>query len=163
MTGRASTARDDAPTTEAAPIVAWPRLVPERLHGGIAGYYERRAAAHGDYPPEWPGVAWLVKTLAGWRCARCGHAHEPTTGFCLTVHHLDGDKRNLWDWNLAALCQRCHLRIQARVAFFQDWYLDHSPWMARHVIAYNAWAAARERPLLTLAGVAPRDYSMEWA
>ncbi|GAH88897.1 unnamed protein product, partial [marine sediment metagenome] len=28
----------------------------------------------------------------------------------LTVHHLDGNKANCEDWNLAALCQRCHLR-----------------------------------------------------
>lgn len=33
----------------------------------------------------------------------------------LTVHHLDGDKLNCRWWNLAALCQRCHLSIQGRV------------------------------------------------
>lgn len=31
----------------------------------------------------------------------------------LTVHHLDGNKGNCEKWNLAALCQICHLFIQA--------------------------------------------------
>jgi hypothetical protein len=29
----------------------------------------------------------------------------------LTVHHIDGDKKNSTKQNLIALCQRCHLRL----------------------------------------------------
>ncbi|MDD5305410.1 MAG: hypothetical protein PHS14_20110, partial [Elusimicrobia bacterium] len=51
----------------------------------------------------------------------------------LTVHHLDGNKANVRLWNLAALCQVCHLVIQGRVAFYQSYPFPHTPWMARHV------------------------------
>ena len=40
---------------------------------------------------------------------------EPQKQRVLTVHHLDGDKANIRWWNLVALCQVCHLIIQAKV------------------------------------------------
>ena len=128
----------------------------------LAERLERVGAETGEYPPEWPAVARLVKELAGWKCERCRHPHGPSP-WVLTVHHLDGNKHNLNDWNLAALDQRCHLQVQARVNFNQDWPFDHSPWMARHVAGYNEWAAARHLPLLTLVGVGPElDYTTYW-
>ncbi len=88
-----------------------------------------------DYPANWPEIAGRIKQAAGWRCERCKHPHDVTTGHVLTVHHLDGQKANFADWNLAALCQRCHLAIQGRVkmdqGFFDsilpvsDWFLPH--------------------------------------
>jgi hypothetical protein len=145
-------------------LIAWPVQVPGHIPGGMAASIERERALGGKYPIEWPGVAWLVKTMAGWICERCGHRHDPDprTGFVLTVHHLDGNKANLQHWNLAALCQKCHLRIQNRVNFMQDWPFEHSPWMARHVADYNEWAALRGFPLLSLIGIAARDYANEW-
>jgi hypothetical protein len=80
----------------------------------------------------------------------------------LTVHHLDEVKSNLQSWNLAALCQRCHLRIQARVKFYQLWPFAHSPWMARHVAEYNEWARANGQHEMPLIGVVERDYTHEW-
>lgn len=68
----------------------------------------------GEYPLNWNEIAAQVKADAGNRCIRCGHANEFETGYVLTVHHLDGDKSNCRWWNMAALCQRCHLRIQGR-------------------------------------------------
>ncbi|MCZ7545740.1 MAG: HNH endonuclease [Anaerolineae bacterium] len=65
------------------------------------------------YPSAWPQIAARVKAAAGWRCAHCGHAHDPATRHTLTVHHLDGDPGNCADANLVALCQRCHLHVQA--------------------------------------------------
>ena len=57
----------------------------------------------------------------------------------LTVHHLDGNKANCEAWNLAALCQRCHLHIQGKVKmdqlFFED-ILDVSPWFKPHLEGY---------------------------
>ena len=86
----------------------------------------------GDYPPDWPEIAREVKEAAGWRCERCHHVHEPAAGYTLTVHHLDMDKPNVARWNLAALCQRCHLRIQGKVDFEQQYMLPHSAWMVPH-------------------------------
>lgn len=57
----------------------------------------------------------------------------------LTVHHLDGDKTNCRWWNLAALCQRCHLRIQRRVQMERVWPWEHSDWFKPYVAGYYAW------------------------
>lgn len=69
----------------------------------------------GEYPSEWPAIAKLVKDDANWQCVRCDYPHDVASGHCLTVHHFDGNKSNCDRWNLMALCQRCHLSIQARV------------------------------------------------
>jgi len=86
-----------------------------------------------DYPANWPEIALEIKCAAGWRCERCGHEHDIGSGHVLTVHHLDGDKANCAAWNLAALCQRCHLSIQGRVKFGQGYMFEHSDWMRPHV------------------------------
>ena len=83
----------------------------------------------GDYPADWPEIARRVKDAADWICIRCKHIHDPPGGYMLTVHHLDMDKANCEEWNLAALCQRCHLRIQGRVDFEQVYMFEHTPWM----------------------------------
>jgi hypothetical protein len=57
----------------------------------------------------------------------------------LTVHHLDGDKGNLRWWNLAALCQRCHLEIQAKVMMDRVYPFEHSDWFKPFVAGYYAW------------------------
>lgn len=69
----------------------------------------------GGYPDNWREVAQAIKDLAGWHCEKCGHHHNPRAGYMLGVHHIDGDKGNNLDTNLIALCQRCHLRAQARL------------------------------------------------
>lgn len=148
-------------------IFVWPVQAPTRIPGGLAATIEKERAAKGDYPPEWPAVAWLVKTIAGWKCERCGHPHSGTMadGFGLTVHHLDKNKWNLEHWNLAALCQRCHLKIEHRVNFYQVWMFEHSRWMAIHVADYNEWVLRQPTPrppLLPLYGIIDRDYSQEW-
>ena len=70
-----------------------------------------------QYPENWKEVAEEVKDRAHWQCVRCDHIHERETWHILTVHHFDGDKRNCEWWNLLALCQRCHLKVQAKF----DW------------------------------------------
>ncbi len=136
----------------------------------------------GEYPPEWPALSLRLKQESGWRCERCGHPDDPNVrrmlspgpwpfppgrlpcdARCthapdgkqrmLTVHHLDGNKANLELWNLAVLCQACHLSVQARVDFYRPYFLPHTPWMARHVEGYNRWAVEHGRPLLPLSGV----------
>jgi hypothetical protein len=56
----------------------------------------------------------------------------------LTVHHLDGNKANCRWWNLAALCQRCHLQIQGRVQMARVWPWEHSEWFRPYVAGYYA-------------------------
>ena len=90
------------------------------------------------YPPNWNEIAREVKDAAGWRCVRCGHPHDPAAGYCLTVHHLTLDPANCAFWNLAALCQRCHLTIQARVVMERVWYRPHSEWFKPHAAGYYA-------------------------
>lgn len=114
-----------------------------------------------NYPPNWAEIAAQVKEQAGWRCMRCGHPHEmpgwrivcdeqcdPVRHIgglddgrqrILTTHHLDGDKSNCRWWNLAALCQVCHLQIQAKVKMAQVWPWEHSEWMKPYAAGYYAW------------------------
>ena len=65
-----------------------------------------------DYPENWQEIARRVRMAAGTRCEKCGSPSIP--GRILTVHHLDGNKANCADDNLVALCQVCHLHVQAK-------------------------------------------------
>ena len=97
-----------------------------------------------DYPADWPEIARRVKDAADWHCIRCGHRHEVDTGYVLTVHHIDMDKANCRWWNLAALCQRCHLTVQARVDVRQPWIFEHSDWFKPYAAGYYAFAILGE-------------------
>jgi 5-methylcytosine-specific restriction endonuclease McrA len=91
----------------------------------------------GEYPPQWTKeFRDAIRAKAGNKCERCGHPHDPENGYCLTVHHLDNNKSNIEEWNLAALCQRCHLTIQGRVNLAQGWMFDHSDWFRPHLEGY---------------------------
>lgn len=92
-----------------------------------------------NYTEDWPAIALAVKNAAGWKCVRCGHAHEPETGYCLTVHHLTIDPANNRWWNTAALCQRCHLQIQSKVVMERIWMFEHSEWFKPYVAGYYAF------------------------
>jgi hypothetical protein len=90
------------------------------------------------YPANWPEIAKKCKDDAGWRCVRCGHYHDPETGYALTVHHLTMEPSNCEWWNLAALCQRCHLTIQSKVIMERVWLYEHSEWFKPYVAGYYA-------------------------
>ncbi|MCP3903133.1 MAG: HNH endonuclease [Planctomycetes bacterium] len=92
-----------------------------------------------EYPQDWPEIAESVKDAAQWRCIRCEHPHDPATGYCLTVHHLDGNKSNCRWWNLTALCQRCHLSVQARVVIRQQYPLEHKEWFKPYAAGWYAF------------------------
>lgn len=87
----------------------------------------------GEYPADWRKIANSIKSSACWQCERCGRAHDTAAGYCLTVHHFDGDKGNCERWNLMALCQRCHLSVQARVNPAVPIMFDPSPWSMPHI------------------------------
>lgn len=117
------------------------------------------AKPKGEYASDWHATAKLVKEDAGCRCVRCGESHCPSLGFCLTVHHFDGDKSNNARWNLMALCQRCHLSVQGRVDPEVPLLLEPSDWIRPYLAGmYEAgvgvagptydlatWKAAYER------------------
>jgi 5-methylcytosine-specific restriction endonuclease McrA len=61
----------------------------------------------------------------------------------LTVHHLRlgaDAKRDLRWWNLAALCQRCHLSVQSRVQMERIWPWPHSDWFKPYAAGWYAWS-----------------------
>lgn len=106
-----------------------------------------------DYPANWPDIARAVKDAAGWRCLCCGHPHETPTrrvrcdDGCnvkrhggqlndgrqrvLTVHHANGNKADCRPQNLLALCQVCHLSVQAWFNPQQLPLLPLPTWLAR--------------------------------
>jgi hypothetical protein len=92
----------------------------------------------GVYPPDWDEIARATKDEADWNCIRCGHAHDPKAGYTLTVHHLDLNPANCAWWNIPALCQRCHLRIQNKVVMERRWMFEHSEWFRPYVAGYYA-------------------------
>lgn len=121
-----------------------------------------------DYiePAERKALHNAVRAAVGNRCIRCGHPegdklghrgadgawiHVPMqcTTDCthlrdgklriLTVHHLDGDKANNRWWNLLALCQVCHLQVQARVIPERPWLFPHTAWFRVYVAGFYAW------------------------
>ena len=97
-----------------------------------------KRSKHGaSYPVDWPKISNSIKETHGWKCERCGHSHDVESGYVLTVHHLDMDPSNNAEWNLACLCQRCHLSIQGRVVFCQSYMLEHSEWMKPHVEGFE--------------------------
>ena len=96
----------------------------------------------GEYPDDWPEIARKVKDEEGWICERCKTPHDPDprTGNTLTVHHLDADKSNCARWNLAALCQRCHLRMEHKVCMDQiPFAFRIAPWFRKH---WEGWLQA---------------------
>jgi hypothetical protein len=68
------------------------RLAPERVLARSA-------------PAGWPTVSWVVRAQADFTCEHCGRRRGPggLGEEALGVHHLDGDRFNLWDWNLVPL------------------------------------------------------------
>lgn len=72
------------------------------------------------YPKDWREISQRIRQQARWQCQKCGAVHgdpHPLTGsnVVLTVAHLDHNPANCSDLNLMALCQRCHLRYDARL------------------------------------------------
>jgi hypothetical protein len=71
--------------------------------------------------------------------------HQPVLAHwrVLTVHHLrlgHDAKRDLRWWNLAALCQRCHLQIQGKVVMERVWPWPHSNWFKPYAAGWYAHA-----------------------
>ncbi|MDB4876414.1 MAG: hypothetical protein JWM41_2860 [Gemmatimonadetes bacterium] len=125
-----------------------------------------RLPISGDYSADWAAVSLQTRDEAGWRCVRCRHAFDSKTGRPLHcdaecdprrcravriadrggshnygVHHLDGDKSNNRWWNRLALCNSCHLYVQASVIPERLFMFTHSPWFVPYVCGYYAHVA----------------------
>lgn len=77
----------------------------------------------------WQGGVYDARVEARWRV--------------LTVHHLrlgQDAKRDLRWWNLAPLCQRCHLAIQGKVLMERVWPWPHSEWFRPYAAGWYAHA-----------------------
>lgn len=123
-----------------------------------------RLQIRGSYPPDWPAIAAGVKRAADCRCIRCGHpfsergrplpcragcdpsrgahrapAPQPYGGTNYGVHHLDGDKANCRWWNLLALCNHCHLTVQAKLIPERPYLWQHTPWFRIYAAGFYAW------------------------
>lgn len=80
--------------------------------------------------------------------------HDEAQWRILTVHHLDEDKANCRWWNLVALCQRCHLRMQRAVIMGRPYHYEHSDWFKAYAAGFYAWKYLNED--LTREAVAAR-------
>jgi len=68
------------------------------------------------YGTDWKELSADVIEKAGGKCELCpavqGKPHWKTgSKVVLSVHHIDGNRKNNSNGNLIALCQRCHLRL----------------------------------------------------
>ena len=119
----------------------WPAIA-SRIKAAAGGRCVR--CGHPDEPP------WKIQKMVPWWKSRSGREQtgpSPCDELCthppdgkqrmLTVHHLDMDKANVADWNLAALCQGCHLSVQGRVDFHQEYLFEHTPWMRPYVEGFK--------------------------
>jgi hypothetical protein len=105
------------------------------------------ACTHGA-PLRWAGItrAWntfdgptaddLLRCTAGQLVEEGLHVEAKWR--ILTVHHLNEVKLDCRWWNLAALCQRCHLQIQRKVKMGKPWPWDHTPWFQPHAAGWYA-------------------------
>lgn len=86
-----------------------------------------------DYHPKWELIRYLIRFVrAKGKCEWCGAEHlkpHPKTGYkvSLATAHLDRDRSNNRFWNLAALCQRCHLSHDRQqhiysIKYGRNWY-----------------------------------------
>lgn len=94
----------------------------------------------GEYPQNWDEIAKQTKDEAGWKCVRCSQKHDVFGGYMLTVHHIDLNKSNCEWWNLAALCQRCHLQIQHKVVIERTYMFEHSEWFKPYAAGFYAFS-----------------------
>lgn len=92
----------------------------------------------GDYNPDGQKKRRDARDAAGNKCIRCNHPNDYASGHVLTTHHFDGNKANDAWWNLLPLCQRCHLKVQAKVDPEVPWFLEHSEWIKPFVAGFYA-------------------------
>ena len=139
-TCRNGTRRDQAPRPRAsAPPL---RPLPPSLYGQARRQRQRNLGFQAGVAGEWINVS---------RCDELCTPGEPTILLesdgsiiapwrFLTVHHLYGDKADCRGWNLAAVCQRCHLRVQRTVVMPRVFPWEHTEWFKPYAAGWYAHA-----------------------
>lgn len=90
----------------------------------------------GQYADNGKDIRRAARERAGNICIRC---QSPSVkGRILTTHHFDGNKGNDSWWNLLALCQVCHLQVQAKVDPHIPYFLEHKDWIKPYVAGFYA-------------------------
>lgn len=71
--------------------------------------HDEYSAKTNIHPDNWEHVSELHRKLCHYQCERCGkdcsHDHK-----LLHVHHINGNKQDLRQTNLIALCRECHIQ-----------------------------------------------------
>ena len=86
---------------------------------------------YNEYSEDWPEISRRIRDRSGGQCEcvgecelhksrRCTERNQTPARYAkgrivLTVAHLDHNKKNNSDDNLRAMCQRCHLRYDAKL------------------------------------------------
>ena len=97
------------------------------------------------YPDNWKQLSEDRKAEVGHKCERCNvrDSHDPKDGNCLTVHHLVPDTTINETWNLAALCQRCHLHMK-NVNLYQGYLFEITGWLKWHLDGFIEWHTMKQ-------------------
>jgi 5-methylcytosine-specific restriction endonuclease McrA len=87
-----------------------------------------------NYPKEWKIISKAIIKKQDNKCYLCpAENYKPhwKTGskVILTVHHIDGNKKNSSKYNLIALCQRCHLRLDLERHLSKRIKIDKKYWI----------------------------------
>lgn len=90
----------------------------------------------GEYAANGKETRRAAREAAGNKCIRCGS--PSVKGRILTTHHFDGNKSNDQWWNLLALCQVCHLKVQGKVDPEIPFFLEHTDWIKPYVAGFYA-------------------------
>lgn len=67
----------------------------------------KSATLPSGYPGKWNEISISTRQSRNYTCSRCGVRLSDTPEL-LDVHHIDGDKQNVYDSNLICLCKLCH-------------------------------------------------------
>lgn len=130
---------DGVAALRTARAINWSRCDERCTHPGPIRY--RESPQHGP-SGEQVGGAWLYEEDGSpshvWELEP--HHEVQAAWRILTVHHLNGNKADLRWWNLAALCQRCHLFIQRKVIMERVYPFEHTEWFKPHAAGWYAYA-----------------------
>lgn len=89
-----------------------------------------------QYPKDWKLISKAIIEHAQNKCELCGaENYKPhwKTGskVVLTVHHIDHNKKNSSRYNLIALCQRCHLRLDLERHHSKRFKINKKYWIEK--------------------------------
>ena len=85
---------------------------------------------------------WKEKLKGERRCPVCGEGMIET----FQKHHINGDKRNNGEENLAYICGSCHtLTFSTPERLEEMWRERHDRWMSLKNAAKKAWESRKKR------------------